>query len=510
MNGPPSPPRGRDPIGWRPAACLVSVWMTPALLLALPAALIAEGRDGLWMGVLFVVAPLFASVGSGSTRAAGWAAGEQALPLVAMLLVVGLVIWANLSLAGDVATWMGVPRWRGIIPVAGAALALIVWPQTARHWPWFLPVGLVALLLPVAVAIQTSHADPIQTWSQVASLPAFRFPADSPWVREGRAVGSRRGSFALLFEEEHRVTPLDPGPLRIEVSDLGRRQIQEWTLAPGQSVTLRPGDRLQVDGSPRFKFEADKRVPGAPVSGIAWADASRSSPPVTLIRILGLGLTLMGGAASLVGFATPGAPTRASLALGGLVFLAALGWAEAWAIYSVRWAPEFFLRTNTAATLLELPALVLRGNPWGSVLVGLSLLGLLALFLAGSVALREELAIAEAAALASDRGLWGGMFVMAALAALWPVEPWSLLLGALGLGASTLAPLVFFASPTGRPTSAAWAVGLGLTLFLALTAVGRLGVPSGAVAQALLNYPALVAAPVAAGILRVARRPPGP
>lgn len=483
--------------------------MTPALLLAVPTALIAEGRDGLWVGLLFIVAPLLASVASGSTRAAGRAAGEQALPLVAMLLVVGLVIWANFSLAGDVATWLGVPRWRGIIPVAGAALALIVWPQLARHWPWFLPVGLVTLLLPVAVVVQASHANPIQIWSQVASLPAFRFPADSPWVTEGRAVGSRRGSFALLFEEEHRVTPLDPGPLRIEVSDLGRRQIQEWTLAPGQSVTLRPGDRLQVDGSPRFKFEAGKRVPGAPMSGIAWADASPSSLPVTLIRLLGLGLTLVGGALSLVGFATPGAPTRASVALGGLVFLAALGWAEAWATYSVRWAPEFFLRTNTVATLLELPALVLRDNPWGARLVAMALVGLLVLFLAASVALREDLALTEgeAAALASDRGLWGGMFVVAGLAALWPVEPWSLLLGALGLGASTLAPLVFFESPAGRPGGAAWAVGLGLTLFLALTAVGRLGVPSGPVAQALLTYPALVAAPVAAGILRVARRP---
>jgi hypothetical protein len=487
--------------------------MTPALLLAVPTALIAEGRDGLWVGLLFVVAPLVASLASGSRRATGRGAGGQTLPLVAILLVVGLVVWANLSLAGDVATWMGVPRWRGILPVAGAALALIVWPRTARHWPWFVPAGLVTLLLPVAIIVQASHADPVQTWSQVASLPAFRFSADSPWVTEGRAVGSRRRAFALLFEEEHRVTPMDPGPLRIEVSDLGRRQIQEWTLVPGQSVTLRPGDRLQVDGSPRFRFEADKRVPGAPVSGIAWADAFRSSRPVTLIRILGLGLTLVAGAVGLVGFAAPVAPARTSVALSGLVFLAALGWAEAWAIYAVRWAPEFFLPTGTAATLLELPALVLRGNPWGSRLVGLSLLGLLALFLAASVALKEELAVAEGlmrAALGSDRGLWGGMLVVAALAALWPVEPWSLILGALGLGASTLAPLVFFGSPAGRPGSAAWAVGLGLTLFLALTAVGGLGVPSGAVAQALLAYPALVAAPVAAGILRVARRPARP
>ena len=496
--------------GWRPAVGLISAWATPALILAVPTALMAGGRDGLWLGLLFVVAPLFASLVASDRPAAPEAEGRS-LPLVVMLLVVGVIVWANLSLAGDLATWMGWPRWRGIVPAAVAAAGLVLWPAAPRRCPWLVPMGLVALLLPVAVMIQRSNSDPIATWSQVASQSAFRFPPESPWVTAGRAVGPRRGALGLAFEEEHRLTPVDTGPLRVEVSDQGRLQVQEWTLGPGQSVTLRPGDRLQLDGPRRLKFEADKRVPGAPVSGIAWADASLATLSLPVLHVLGLGFTLLGGAVAMTALGAPSGTARLGVGLGGVALLLVLGWAQCWAIYAVRWAPEFYLGGVAAAALLELPALVLRGDPWGPRLAGLSLAGLFALFLAASVALREQLAAAEGQAsriVATDRGLWGGVFAVTAPAALWPVEPWSLMLSALGLGASCLAPLVLVGTPPARPQATTWAVGVGLVLFLGLGIVGRLWVPVGSVAEALVAYPALVAAPIVAGILRVARRPP--
>ena len=496
--------------GWRPAVGFVSAWTTPALLLAVPTTLMAGGRDGLWLGLLFAVAPLFASLVTARDRGAAPEADRRSLPLVVLLLVVGVILWANLSLAGDVATWMGWPRWRGIVPAAGAAMGLVLWPAASRRWPWLIPMGLLALLLPVAVMIQRSSSDPIATWSQVASQPAFRFAPESPWVIEGRAVGPRRGATALAFDEEHRLTPVDPGPLRVEVSDQGRVQVQEWTLGPGQAVTLRPGDRLQLDGPRRLKFEANRRVPGAPVSGIAWADASFAPLSLPALRFAGLGVTLLGGAVALAALGAPSGTARLGVGLAGVVLLALLGWAECWALYAVRWAPELYLGGVTAAALLELPALVLRGDPWGPRLAGLSLAGLFALLLAASVALREQLAAAEGetqGAVASDRGLWGGMFALTALAALWPVEPWALMLSALGLGASCLAPLVLVGTARARPRTTTWAVGVGLVLFLGLSATGRLWI-SGSVTEALVAYPALVAAPLVAGILRVARRPP--
>lgn len=474
----------------------VSAWATPVLLLAVPTALIAGGRDGLWLGLLFVVAPLFASLAAPEPAAAG---GPQSLPPAVLLLVVGVIVWANLALAGDVATWMGWPRWLGVIPAALAAAGLVLWPTASRRWLWLVPIGLVALLLPVVVMGQASGSNPLAIWTEVASQPAFRFSRESPWVIEGRAVGPRRGLVLLAFDEEHRLTPLDPGPFRVEVNDSGRIQVQEWTLAPGQSVTLRPGDRLQLDGPRRLKFEVDKRVPGAPSSGIAWADSSFALRPLRLFSILGLGLTLLGGAVALAGPASSARPTRAGVALGGAVLLALLAWAECWGIYAVRWAPELYLGGVTGAALLELPRLVLRGSPWGPLLAGVGLAGLFALFLAASLALRERLAEAG--------GLWAWVLAVPAFLALMPIEPWSLMLSALGLGASCLAPLILLGPPPARPHAAPWGVGVGVVLFLGVTAAGRLWPPAGPVAQALVAYPALVAAPAAAAVLRVAGRP---
>jgi len=473
----------------------VSAWVNPALLLAVPAALIAGGQDGLWLGLLFVVAPLFASLAAPEPAAGG----TQTFPPAVLLLVVGPIAWANLSLAGDVATWMGGPRWLGVIPAVLAAAGLALWPRASRRWLWLVPIGLVALLLPAAAMIRASGSNPLAIWTEVASQPAFRFSPQSPWVTEGRPVGPRRGLVALAFDEEHRLTPLDPGPFRVEVNDSGRIQVQEWTLTPGQSVTLRPGDRLQLDGPRRLKFEADRRVPGAPASGIAWADSSFAPRPLRLLSILGLGLTLLGGAVALVGPGTVARPGRAGVALGGAVLLALLAWAECWAIYAVRWAPELYLGGVAGPALLELPRLVLRGSPWGPLLAGAGLVGLLALFLGASHALRERLAGAG--------GLWAGVLAVTAFLALLPLEPWALMLSALGLGASCLAPLIVLGAPPARPHAATWALGVGVVLFLGVTAAGRLWPPAGLATQALVAYPALVAAPAAAAVLRVAGRP---
>ncbi|MBI4589524.1 MAG: hypothetical protein HY725_11845, partial [Candidatus Rokubacteria bacterium] len=341
--------------GWRPAARLVSAWVTPVLLLAVPTSLLGGGREGLWVALLFVVAPLFAILVAAGPLGPASEAAESIFPLVAMLLVVGLMVWANLSLAGDIAAWMGLSRWRGILPVAAATLGLMLWPKASRAWPWLVPVGLLALLLPLSLVLGGSDPSPISTWNQVASQPAFRFPADSPWVTEGRAVDPRGGSLVLVFEEEHRLTPLDPGSLRVEVVDRGQLQVQEWKLAPGQSVTLRPSDRLQVDTPRRLKFEAGKRIPGAPISGIAWADSPLWDRPLALVRLVGLGVTLLGGAVALVGIAGSTPMTRSTAGLAGVVLVILAAWGQCWAIYAARWAPEFFLGGVTAATLLELP-----------------------------------------------------------------------------------------------------------------------------------------------------------
>jgi hypothetical protein len=476
---------------------LAGAWLTPALLLALTARLVSGGREGLWLGLLVVVAPLFAGLRPvrRSPEAAGVPGGTLAV------LVGGLLLWANLSLAGDLAAWAGGSRWHGILPLAGA-VALLSWRGGARAGRALALAAFVGLALPLAWLAHAAGTGPAGAWSEVASATGFRFGPGSPWVREGRPVGSRPGDLVLLFEEDHRVTPLDPGPLGVEVADRARRQLQEWTLPPGEGVTLRPGDRLHVDGSRRLRFQEERRVPGAPPSGVEWADGSFPTGAAGALAHAGLAVTLLGGALALA-FGGALEASRARAALAGLGLVAALGWALCWAVYTMRAVPEVFLGGVSASRLVEASALALAGSLGGRGLAWLLLAGLLALGLASALALRDLLRPA------ADATVWGGVLLAAAVAALGPAEPGALLLAALGLGASTLGPLALVGH--GAPARAVtWALALGAALFVALAGAARLDLATDPPARALLDYPALLAGPAAAAALRVAGRRAAP
>lgn len=476
-------------------------WLSPVLLLSIPVQLLSTGSEALWLVLLVVVAPLLALflVPAGG-RPITWNEHAGTLPVVATFLVVGTLLWANLSLAGDLAVWLGGPRWSGALVAGGAAVALGVFREGEKTMPLFILAALLGLLLPLFVILGATDPLPPRVWNRVASQPAFRFPSDSPWVTEGRSLRGRRGVDSVLFEEAHRLTPLTEAPLRVVVSDGVRTRVEELTVAPGQPVVLRPGDRLQLDAGTRIRFEGGKRIPGAPLSGIAWADAPLRGGPA-LLKFLGLGITLVGGAAALMLSGRSGLHSRGATALLGLFLLVAVAWSQCWAIYAAAYAPELFLGGVTPEKLLELPALLLRGGRW---LAGIALVGLLAWFLASAVALRRVLAELESDLL-PDLPVWGGLVGVAGLASLWPLDPWRLLLLALGLGASALAPLAMVAGPAGRSPAAKLAPAVGLALFVGLAVAGRL---SGTEGSVILAYPASVAAPVACGILWLARRPP--
>src|SRR5207245_659515 len=87
-----------------------------------------------------------------------------------------------------------------------------------------------------------------------------------PWWRSSPSSSAR--PIALDFTEGHRVTALSPATYR--VVEPGR--FREWQLRPGETLSLRAGDRLVLDAGARLRFEAGKRIPGAPASGVVWAD----------------------------------------------------------------------------------------------------------------------------------------------------------------------------------------------------------------------------------------------
>jgi len=453
------------------AVRLVSGWLTPVVWLVPPALMLRDGPGGLWVGLLVVLAPLLALVVGGARAAAP--PSESALHGVVLVAVAALLIWANLSLAGDVATALGIPRWHGVVLAAGPALVLALWRRVPALSTALLLVAIAGMALPLARVAQVSGVAPTRAWQTLASREAFHFAPGSASVAGGRDIagGSRRAPVAL--DEEQRVSAPSGGAVRVLTRDALRPGAQEWSLAPGQSVSLRPGDRLEAEPGTRLRFEAGRRVPGAPASGAAWAAGGGAPRPVAL---LALGLTLVGGAIAL--FAQPRfvAPGRRTAAVAGAALLLALLWAQGWTVYAALQAPDVFLGGVTLATVVEVPALALGapGSPFQAAL----LVGLLAAFAAGSAALIERpgaAGVGGAADVGRDLGFWAAVFAAAGAAGLWTVDPWAIALWALGLAASTLAAGAVL--PGERARASAGAGAIGLAVFVLLSALRWAGAP---------------------------------
>ncbi|HKZ05001.1 MAG TPA: hypothetical protein VJU81_05970, partial [Methylomirabilota bacterium] len=88
----------------REASAVLAAWLGPAVWLTLPALLLAHGARGLWATLLVLVAPLLALL-IGRPAAATRDEAAAPTPLVhvaAYFLLVVALIWAGLSMAGDV------------------------------------------------------------------------------------------------------------------------------------------------------------------------------------------------------------------------------------------------------------------------------------------------------------------------------------------------------------------------------------------------------------------------
>ncbi len=490
----------------------LAVWLTPAAWLALPALVLEGGPDGVWAGLLLLVAPLLAlAAASGDARAAQ-PARDALFPVVVFLLVAGLLLWASLVLAGDAAAWLGGPRWQGIGIAAGGAWLLVIWRKAGRLVPWLLLAGMLGLAVPLLVVVRGAAMGPLGAWERVASQPAFRFPASSPWVSGGRELRAGRGHGVLVFEEEHRITAAGPAQIHVRARDGARVSESDWELQSGQSVTLRPGDELTWPPGARLRFEAGKAVPGAPSSGIAWADGRRGDSS----RRWGLLLTLTGGALALIGYGATTRVTRRKMAAVGAGLYAVFVWGIGWAVYCALDAPDIFLGGVALERLVRPPSLTGAAGAgiWAvgaeRFVVALVPAAGLASFFASSVALRERIGgldVTGGGEIGHDLGLWSAIIGAAAAASLWPTEPWVLVLTAMGLAASTVAPAVLLPPPAARARWSTWAGFVGLAVFGALALLGQW--PAGGSpgwAGLPLAYPAVAAAPAAALVLRLARR----
>jgi hypothetical protein len=483
------------------AVQVLGVWLTPAVWLSMATLVVEKGPDGLWIGLAFALVPLIA-LGVGPPEPPSIAA-DSIFPVAVLLFTVGILLWANLTLAGDVAASLGYPRWQGIAITAAGGCLLTPWRGARRLVPALLLLALLASHVPLIELIRAAGTGPLDAWARVATQPAFRFPARSPWVTRGLPLESINGRGPIRFDEEHRVTVPAGGRLLTRSVDASRGEDHEWKLAAGQSVVFRPGDRLQNGSAPRVRFESDKRVPGSPASGIAWAVGRPPDWP----RCAGLLVTLLFGAMALcrAGIAPPASRAGvAVIAVGGLV---ALLWAQIWAVYALLLSPDVLLGTMAPERLLALPALWLD-DPAGPVFQSVLAVAAFASFLASTIALRGRLGALDSTGggeIGRDPGLWIGVFVTAGLAAVWRIDAWALVLLALGGAGSSLGIVALRSGAAASPGVATFAGSVGLVVFSGLAVIGHIRPELGRLAGAVLAYPALAAVPAAMLALRVGR-----
>lgn len=467
----------------RRGAAHAAAWTTPALL-ALLASRVASGHaEAPLLVLLAVAAPLVALLRPPVT------AVLNPVTRLVVLIVVGLVVWANVIVFADVASLLGGARWQGAVLAAALTLLVTVWPAADRGRAAVLTAGVACVLAVVAAAAVATGRTPWGAWNDVASRPALVFSERGAGARFTRDT-------TLEFAEVHHVVALGAGAFRVAEQEGARTVVREWLVRDNDVLTLRPGDRLSLPAGARVRFEVGKRVPGAPASGAQWANAPARDAARALPAGLGLAITLLGGAAALVPPWTRGGAAA--------VVPLVCGWAAVCCgIYAVAIAPELVLADASAAALIGVArALPRAGAAAGLTVVGCA--GLLALLIASAQSLRPR--VVEAAR-ASAPATWTAVFALAAVGSVWPIDAWLVLSTALGLAACAWAAPLLAAGD--QEEEGGWSpAALGsITGALAFGALAALAARLPDWAGGIGDYPALLAAPVAWAVAFTARRP---
>lgn len=449
----------------------VAAWTGPVLVATLTTRVAAGAPDAPLLVLAAVVAPLVALLQPRAHDAPHLASAAAACASATLILAASIVP------LGDVAMLLGGRRWHGVVLAAALLLLPALVPSVDRWRPAALLLGGVALVLGLVTLASATTLSPWNAWRDAAARPALVFSPHSPWVTDGGWFVRRA---TLTFAEGHRLVAVSPATFRVVERDGTTEVVRDWRLAAGDPLSVRPGDRVTVEAGSRVRFQAGKRVPGAAASGAQWADTG-VSPAVASVAAL---VTLVLGAVGLV----PGAGRRGFAAPATLATVALA--AACWGVYAVATAPEAMLSGSIAGPLLRVSSAV----PGARGLAALGVLALLALFMAAAGALRERVAVPAGA---RGTAAWLAAVAVAAVASLWPFDPWFLLMTGLGVAAATLAaPRLAGAGAAhvaGWPLQAIGAV-TGGVVFGAAAALGHRFPPAlGVVAE----WPVLLAVPAA-------------
>jgi hypothetical protein len=495
---------------------LAAVWGSPALWLGLPPLLLADGTRGLWapavitggtiVALLLLGTPWIRTGGLVTTTSAlvraRWPAsrGCQAFLGAIEAAIAGLFVWAQLAAVREVGAMVG-PPLALTVAVTLLVVGALLLPELSRIRLTAFGGGLalVGLAVPLAVvAIGTSTVWP-SVWSAVASRARIGFGEDSRWIAEGGAVEGPAATLTLTFTDEQRVTFSARGAIVVEPREGGRiaREIER-----GEEIALHPGDRLLVPAGLRLRFDVGRRVPDAPDSGPAWVEPpSRTTGWPWLIA---LGVTGFLGALGLPAGSTPVGQGRLSpgrgARLAAILVISGVALAVTWSLYAAWLTPEVYVGGVTGAEVFALPSSIRVPRSVGSSLTWLVFGGLVVGGAAAALGGARGLLAGRAAARWPRRLAIAVVAGAGALAWWVPVGSWTLLVVALGLGASALAPTAVLACWSERATAegAAGGAGAGLLVFLLLVLGGvaaQEGLAPGTVSASAVTAAAL-AAPV--------------
>ena len=315
-------------------------------------------------------------------------------------------------------------------------------------------------------------------------------------MAEGRDLRLAQGHRFLRFEEEHRLTAAADVALRLGTREGRQSAEREVSMSRCQSSRCVPATGSSPPPGPPG-FEAGRRVPGAPETGVSWAAGATGDRAGGWLHRLGLAVTMLGGGIALLGPPLVGRP-RVVLSPrwrgAGRVLWVAQGWAVVRGLFG---APEVFLAAFRRSACSDVPALVLASRDSGKSGAGD------AGHRGGGGLSRVHGGAARAAAAADTSG--GGRdrrdLGLGAWGSAWPrwraygsVDPWRLALARSAAAAAVLVPAALLPAAASRPAAATAAGIASLTVFALLLLAARLG-GGGAWLAPVCEQPALVALP---------------
>src|SRR5262249_31547210 len=198
------------------------------------------------------------------------------------------------------------------------------------------------------------------------------------------------------------------------------------------------------------RFESGRRVPGAPPSGVAWADATAPNALAGLLGMVGAVLTLAAGGLALMASPSTARVSRRSRLVSMTSSYVVGVLAVCWGVYAADVGADLALGSPAAVAVMRLPSVAVSAEG-GAALTVITAVAIIGLLMTAVTTLADRAAEAwSLGAIHHASALRAGVVTIAALLALAPATEWNVLMLGFGLAAAGVGPTLVDASPSLR------------------------------------------------------------